>query len=281
MTPKQAWMCLVVVLIIYSTIASIITIFFYPDYLLFTVEIGILVFTILALYISTRENIEEMRRSTKIQIEILQKGIEKQIEVASVASEREAAILREGFKAIVGTLDSQNEEILNELKKINSGIKKLVEETGKQIEEAKEIADETKEKIEVLKSLEEQRRTAEMEQIQRIKPDLHVYIEARSHWLFWTHYWMMMSNIGGNAQDVRIQYRFHERSRPIRKGPFVIRTNSTPVEWDFGDVDDINRKTASIFVTANARDEQRRLYKGSVLLSLDYRGWVKIPLQPA
>ncbi|MDA8055069.1 MAG: hypothetical protein M0Z77_05385 [Thermoplasmatales archaeon] len=170
------------------------------------------------------------------------------------ALETEAKIFEESLKLVTA-----------ELKKVSEATLKSVETMSRVERGILKVADGTSDLLETEQGKENQR-------ISLLRPRIFALLISEDYYTFWKHYYLSISNFGGDAKDVQLIYA---------KGKNRIPTTNTLLQrnrqWrvDCGDISTFLTGTV-IQIEVSAYDIEGRMYAGSANIISGDTNWVEI-----
>jgi hypothetical protein len=238
----------------------------------FLIQVGSLIFTGVAMLLVMLQNNEHISDTTKQQIEEMNKGTQEQIKS-----------FQESTKELVQAFAKQCQEIVAQLKETTGILTKILEQNAKQSEEEtrKRIAEE--ERVKLLEIEQDREIQREIDEEERIKPIIFVSGDTDSYFIFWTHYWLYFSNIGGDSNDMKFEAIFYSSSLGIstkRGKKFPIINRDQHQSFDCGNIKNFTAYN-KIQVKISIRNVDEQKYCGEVTFDKNNGNRQRITLNKA
>ena len=229
----------------------------------------------------TREQIDSFRESMNSQIMAMEESTEKQIQAIQKASQDEIRNIQDSTQKQIQTFVEQCQGIIAQQEKIAGVLVTMSKQYAQQLEEEKKKRKLEEGKIKMIKIEQQRKLQKEIEEKERMKPNIFVRITTQNYFLFWTHYWIYLINTGCDSKDMRVESIFFASATELgTKINIIFKTISRDQQhsFDCGNVDNF-RGYDSVKVRLSIRDVKERRYEGEVVFSKDDQEWYEIPLE--
>ncbi|MGI0071703.1 MAG: hypothetical protein ACRECT_06515 [Thermoplasmata archaeon] len=229
--------------------------------------------------ISTQMVVAEVRQSAKERSQLLGLGLaELRREYRESTSEQTVALLA-ALEQAAARASENTDRIVKGLEGTMAAIQSLSSEVAKTREAELQAEAASRLAAEQVRASFEKLRQTQIAQEERAKPSVHAQTVVRSAWLFWRHNWLLLGNVGGRAQTVVLNYRYHQQMNPIRIEPAFSLSPQETWEYDLGDIRQAAGSSVLLLVV-ETRDETNHVYStGEVTVPLESNQWTELPLK--
>lgn len=277
-------------------------------------QTGIIIFTVIAMIVIMLQNIDQIRKSTFLQIQALKESTENQIQIYqkltddhintirksteeqiitiqntsknqidNIKESTEAQInaINESTKKQIQTFAEQTKGIIDRLEKVAGVLATVSEQNAKQLQIEEEKKKQKEEELRMLKIEQERKIRQDLNEKERLKPKISIRIDTQSYYLFWNHFWIYFINNGGDSKNMKLKIKFLSSYNGIKK---TINKRYPQVnidqqyKFDCGNIDKY-RRFDLLKVSCSTRDVKDRRYFGKVKFWIDDSDWFEIELE--
>ncbi len=175
--------------------------------------------------------------------------------------------VRLGLEKEAKTFEENLKLVTSELKKVSEATLKSVEALSRVEQGVLKVADETDQ----LKKAEE---GVESERVLLLKPKILLSLFSGDYYSFWKHYYLSVSNLGGDARDLQLSYVLGKNTQ-IFKAQLLQRNRQS--KFDCGDIS-VFRSGSVVHIELSTNDSEGRTYLGIVNIVAGDTNWSEIIL---
>jgi hypothetical protein len=175
--------------------------------------------------------------------------------------------VRLGLEKEAKTFEENLKLVTSELKKVSEATLKSVEALSRVEQGVLKVADETDQ----LKKAEE---GVESERVLLLKPKILLSLFSGDYYSFWKHYYLSVSNLGGDARDLQLSYVLGKNTQ-IFKDQLLQRKRQS--KFDCGDIS-VFRSGSVVHIELSTNDSEGRTYLGIVNIVAGDTNWSEIIL---
>ena len=173
--------------------------------------------------------------------------------------------IRAGLEREAKAFEDNLKSVTSELKKVSEATLKSVEALSRVEQGIQKVADETDQ----LKKAEE---GIESERVSLLKPKIILSLFSGDYYSFWKHYYLSVSNLGGDARDLQLSYVLGKNTQ-IFKNQLLQRNRQ--LKFDCGDIS-FFRSGSVVHIELSANDSEGRKYFGIVNIVAGDTNWSEI-----
>ena len=173
--------------------------------------------------------------------------------------------IRAGLEMEAKAFEDNLKSVTSELKKVSEATLKSVEALSRVERGILKVADETDQ-------LKKEEEGMESERVLLLKPKILLSLFSGNYYSFWKHYYLSVSNLGGDARDLQLSYVLGKNTQ-IFKDQLLQRNRQS--KFDCGDIS-VFRAGSVVHIELSTNDSEGRKYFGTVNIAAGDTNWSEI-----